>query len=444
MSFKKQQFKKPQQIVTVLFRTTAAGLLSLFGSTVSAVQSTTFSAENAQVRSHEPAKHPTHAALPEGRTLPEGVTRSWILHRHYSATSGFDQTGKSLNNGFESRVGVSGLIMEYGITNRLSFRMLVPYAYNNDLRMDQGRFRNSSIFTKKYNQKADEAARKLMISGLCGSIQQCRQLIDSGNQTIPFEGTTVLETGETITMPQGVPFRQFIENSILKGATPPLRGSIGLGDAEAGLLFNFHKTENALLSAGLGVRAPTGRFNIPEMRRPISGGVYDVGLRFNADYNPLAGLWLSFQEQCEKALSKATWKRSSLVDNTRFNEADPVDGIENRQSYEKFGIYHTTLLKANYGLGAVIPQLKFLAANIRYYYQHERAVRLGGQERLNGITTARPGSEIQNLGAGVSISGLPYGFPAEFEVNYQAPTAGRNSRLSASILESYVRVYTRF
>ena len=382
--------------------------------------------------------------IPEGKVLPKGVARAWILHRQYTSTSGFDDHGNSVNMGFKRNTAVSGFVAEYGITEKLSFRALLPWVYRNDLSLDQNKFQNSDVYKGKYNQFADKLAAELRKKGLCATHEECRQGIDSGELDAPLDSDVTLPTGESMTFVRGKSYKEQINGMILKGATPPLRGPWGLGDMEAGLLYNAIKTDNFLLSTGLGVRAPTGNFDVPEMKRPISGGVYDLGFRLNLDVKPVDGLWLSFQEQLEHALTKATWRRSSMLDNGEFNEATPVDGQNNRQTYEKFGVHHATLLKAAYGFGALHSNLKFLSSHVKYLYQHERAVRLNGEERISGITTAKPASETQNVGGGITLSGLPYRVPVDFEVNYLTPVAGHNTSIASNILETYLRVYARF
>lgn len=382
--------------------------------------------------------------IPEGKVLPKGVARAWMLHRQYSSTSGFDEKGKSVSMGFQRNTAVTGFVAEYGITEKLSFRMLMPFVYRNDLSLDQNTFKNSDYYKSKYNQSADKVAASLQKQGLCSSYEECRTAIDSGELDAPIDSDVTLPTGESMTFVRGKSYKDQIEGMILKGATPPLRGPLGLGDMEAGLLFNAIKTENFLLSTGLGLRAPTGNFDVPEMKRPTSGGVYDLGFRLNLDFKPVNGLWISFQEQLEQAVTKAKWKRSSMVDNSKFNEETPVDGVENRQTYQKFGTHHASLLKVAYGFGALHSNFKILSAHVKYLYQHERAVRLNGEERIDGITTARPASETQNVGGGITLSGLPYRVPVDFEVNYLKPIAGHNAKIASNILESYLRVYARF
>ena len=291
-----------------------------------------------------------------------------------------------------------------------------------------------------YNQKANEIAQKFVDAGMFPSIEEAREVIDKRDLPAPIDTPITLPSGEKITIPQGTIIADAIESNILNGARRPKDGATGLGDMEFGLLYNAYSSDKLTLSAGLGYRAATGKFDLPEGQRPIGGGINDLGARLNLDYCPVEGLWVSVQEQLEMAVSKASWKRSSMLDSSKYNEADPFDGgdeLPNKRTKEKVGFMTATLIKANYGLGAFRPSLKAFAINTSYEYRQDRA------ERIDGTETA-PQSAVGTATVGALVSGLPYRIPLEFEANYTRPIEGKNVTLARNTLESVLRFYARF
>ncbi|MFK7825279.1 MAG: hypothetical protein AB8G05_14085 [Oligoflexales bacterium] len=381
----------------------------------------------------------THISGGEGKVLPRNVARARVVNRIYSSGSGFDNRGHKLELGLDQKLGVRALVAEYGITEKLSFRMLAPFVYQNQLTMDEEAFKRSATYQNIYAQKANEVAQ-VLLGRMCNDMESCRKIIDSRDQTAPQDYPITLDTGEKIIIPAGSIIADAIEDSILNGVRRPKDGATGLGDMEFGLLYNAYQSNSLSLSAGLGLRTATGKFNLPEGQRPIGEGLNDLGARLNLDYCPTEGLWISFQEQLEMAISKARWKRPSMLDSSKYNEADPYeggDGLPNSRTIEKVGFMTATMLKANYGLGALDSSLKALAVNASYEYRRDRA------KRIDRVETT-PQSNIETASIGAIVSGLPYRIPLEFEANYVTPIKGKNVTLARSTIESVVRLYTRF
>ena len=382
----------------------------------------------------------SHVSGGEGKVLPKNVARARVVNRVYTSSSGFDKEGNKLDLGIDLNVGVRAFVAEYGITEKLSFRMLAPIVYRNKMTMDEEAFKRSSTYQKIYDQKANEAAQKFVDQGMFSSVEEARIVIDSRDLRAPIDIPITLASGEKVTIPAGSVIADSIESSILAGARRPEDGATGLGDMEFGLLYNAYQSDKLTLSAGLGFRAPTGQFNLPEGQRPIGEGIQDLGARFNLDYSPIDGLWVSFQEQLEMAISKAKWKRPSMLDSSKFNEADPFDGgdeLPNERSVEKVGFMTATMFKANYGLGALDSSLKSLAINTSYEYRRDRA------KRIDGVETS-PQSSMSTVSVGALVSGLPYRIPLELEANYVAPIDGKNVVLARDSVESVLRFYARF
>lgn len=431
-----------QILVCVLPLMSSVALASPSGASVQGTELSPLRGEKNSAAAVSPSSAPYTAATPEGKVLPQGVARARVLQRSYTGTSGFDGEGKPLELGLTRSTGLSAGVGEFGLTNSLSLQILVPVIYQNQLNLDQEKFQKSSVYSQKYNQIADGIAAKLVAARLCKDLGACRQMLDERHLHAPFDMELPLPTGEKLAISSAEPLKDQIDTFLLQAATPPLNGVTGLGDVEAGLLFNAYASQSLLLSTAVGLRLPTGEFAVPEMLRPTSGGVYDLGWRANLDASPVFGLWLSWQPKVEYALSKATWNRPSMLENTLFNEADSSisnggDGLANRQVYSKEGLHYENLFKVNYGLAALSPELKALAVNTFYNFKRERAVFLNGSEYT-------PASQLQSVGVGSVVSGLGYRVPVELELSYSIPVAGKNQKVAVSQADTQLKVYARF
>ena len=379
------------------------------------------------------------AVGPEGKTLPENVARIRTVHKSVTGTTGLDSNGSPMDMGFAVKVDVNALVAEYGITDKLSFQLLVPYFTRQERSLDQAKFRSSAYYQKLYREKIEAAAKKLPSTGACRDLNTCIEFIER-NESLAFSTDIFLETGEHFTLQAGQSIKNAIEMGILRAATPVKKGTTGLGDIESGLLYNIYKSEHLLFSTGLGLRLPTGSYDVPDGLRANSGGVFDSGLRINFDYSPVQGLWFSFQEQVEYALSQAYQKRTSLLDNRQFNQADPYqggDGKPNIKTIKKIGLNYDSLAKVSWGLGSLHPLLQAFGVNANYRYKKDRT------EYTNDIQS-KQSSDLHTTGMGLVVSGLAYRIPLEFEFNYSTPVFGKNAPIAPSSTETTLKAYMRF
>ena len=373
----------------------------------------------------------------EGKTLPKDVMRVRFVHMHRSGSFGFDEHASKIHMGIRQNTGIGVFVSEYGISNKLSFQLLTPYVYLNQVSTDQEQFVRSSIINTRYKSELKKTAAKLQKQGICESSEECLTLL-SRDFRAPMNMETTLPTGETNLVKQGERFDLSILKTILSAATPPEHGAVGLGDMETGLLYNFVTTDHYSFSTGVGLRIPTGDFNLPETLRPVSGGVYDLGIRFNFDISPFKGLWISFKEQVEQSLSKASWKSPSLLNPESF--ATPLDETykqNNSKIYSKEGWNYETLLKAMYGLGALHPNLKAFAIQSSYEYNQSRIIKLENEIH-------EPITKTHKISYGGSVSGLPYGIPLELEANYSQPIKGEHLKIAANQLDTSLKFYAKF
>lgn len=374
-----------------------------------------------------------HAAVPEGNTLPQKVLRLRVVDKFLFGGDYYGSDGKREDIGLRTNVQINAFVAEYGITDRLSFRMLVPTVVHNEATMDLAQFADSKKYQDTYNSAFDKVVEKgynqfKQIAPKATKADYINYIRSHGNAPTGFP----LDTGEVL--PSNRSIQSHLHNTVLRGATPT-NGHLGLGDIEVGLLYNFYRTDSMFISSGLGLRTPTGNFDDSSIRRSVGGGIYDGGLRFNFDYSPVFGLWLSAQSQHEYALTSTTQQRASRVNPYLLNEATPLDG-DNTQKYEKRGMDSKELLKANYGFGALTPVLKAFAVNTYYQYHARRSTYIDGSE-------SQAAGALQGVGGGASASGLGYGLPLAFDVDYFSPFAGTNA-VANNELTMTLYLYAKF
>ncbi|MBP6218993.1 MAG: hypothetical protein KA436_10450 [Oligoflexales bacterium] len=401
-------------------------------SLVSAPSSTVISEQSPAVPASdikESSNKPFHAALPEGQTLPAGIARFRFVQKSIHGQTGFDGGGQVQNLGFSIRAQVSALVAEYGWTDRLSLQILLPYVGRNEAGLDATSFRASSLYKSKY-----EAARKQVISHLDGKIcvgyEQCSELIESG-YNIPYDTLlTHPDTGETFLIQNKFSLATQLDSLIMNQAAPST-GMSGLGDLEIGALYNFVRYENFSLSSGLGLRAPTGKFeDVPLAFRPTGAGLWDLGVRVNLDYQPVYGLWLSFIEQNELALTKAKRRQTSLLDNRQLVED------ETATRYEQKGFRRKGTLQASHGLGVWGDGLKPFVLSGAYHYRHDRV------EYKDHVPSAPARLTLYSLG--LSVDGRAYKLPFGFDLNYEAPLSGKNAFVAPYSITATIKTFAKF
>ena len=371
---------------------------------------------------HEPKvnRSKEHYARGEGFTLPQGVWRTQVVNKIYSAKSGFTEGGDALDLGFRAEIGVSAFALEYGVTDRFTMQVMVPYVRRNSLSLDGNKFRQSNLYQEERRKSVEQIASRLKSEKLCSSDEDCYALIDEGHFHAPLNLSYTLDTGEEIILNNQVDIDVVIDSLII-GAVTPAEGKSGLGDVEVGGLYNLVRTDSWLFSAGVGLRVPTSEFHeftTTSAYRGTGKGLYSLGTRFNLDHLVTQGLWLSWQEQLEMSLSGSVKRRSSLVDNRFFNKARPKNQIRNRQVYREQGLYRKGFLRANFGAGVMSPYMKPWVAHMSYSYAY------GPESYLDGVVVTKP-FESKALGFGVSYQALFGKLPVAFEGSFERPVAGK-------------------
>jgi hypothetical protein len=385
----------------------------------------------------------------EGKTLPEGVFRLRIPFRSAVASHGFSSEGKKADSGLRLNVASGALVFEYGYSSAVSFQLIVPAVLRNQMSMDGSVFQKSFVFQEKYDEFIAAAAAKLVSDGLCSDVNACVDAIQKKGFALPATTELTLPTGEKLTVRAGVPLKE-VASSLVTRAALPAEGRTGIGDIEIGTLIAIADPNVGLwkkdwplnLSVGLGLRAPTGSFSdVSAAQRGTGRGTWDLGFRTNVDWYAASGFVMSFQNQWEQMIVGGVKRRSSLLDSSKLNSADPLiegaDQVANEAKFERSGARQIGFLKVASGLGDFVSSLDPVVLSLQWKYDFDPKTLRGG--RIESTD-----SQLHSVLAGVQLDGLKLNVPAQLEVEYEFPVAGRNRRIAPQIMTASMKAYYRF
>jgi hypothetical protein len=381
----------------------------------------------------------------DARTLPERVVRLRFVSKTVTSESGFDGDSAETNLGLSLNVSAAAFVAEYGVTDDLSLQVLAPYVFTNDLALDATKFRTTTTYSDKYREFLSGIIQLLMAQGICSSTADCEAQIGAGLK-LPVDTAVTLPTGESVTIKAGIPLSMYAD-ALIVGAARPVSGMTGLGDIEVGALYRLLKGGDLEIAAGAGLRFPTGSFSdVPSAQRPTGAGVTTLGIRVNVDYLAIPGFLLGWQNQTEVAVTNGLKSKSSLIDNSELNAADPEsaaaiaggsDGQANEQTYEARGAAEIGYLRAGMALGLISPALKALSVNAYYTYN------LSATAYLNGVKQGDPG-KYTGLRLSGEFNALAYQIPFGLVVEHENPIAGENLTLAPTSLTITAKTYYRF
>lgn len=419
-------------------------------------------------------KAPDYAILPTGKTLPKGIFRAQYISAFTFSDFGYDENGKQGKNGLDYGRYMSGIQLEYGLSNSVSLAIGIPYVFSNHVAMDGSVFQSTNFYKKYYNKFVDELSSAIQAT-FSNSKSAAAAYINSGgvaNTNI----TIVLPTGEQTTIPAGQSIKKTIQNLVVSAAEPS-NGANGIGDIQVGFLWNAISEESPIrhvplyFSIGGGLRLPTGEFDIPSALRSTGGdgtlitggGTYDALLRWNLDYVAIPGFILSWQHQMELSLTSATLGRSKMLNPTQKNTADASapqtvgsttqhgDYVGNTLTFYRKGIHQIGFVQAAWGVGNVKEELKWLG----FYTQMKYNV--AAQAYLNDMPVYAMGDQFylkdpslhNDTGYeqyfaylfGTKLSGLPYMIPGEVSIEFEYPYAGRNRLVSPMNVQMNLGIY---
>jgi hypothetical protein len=369
----------------------------------------------------------------EAQVLPKNVFRLRYIMRTASGDKGYDSAGKEFSAGASLNITGHAFVAEYGITDRIVLQMITPYTSSNELAINANEFKKSAEYGRQFEKLVDTVTPSLIARGLCSDAAQCRAAIDNGlalGVATPIE----LPSGETATVGANVPIRE-AANSIILKAVEPAAGKSGLGDIQFGLGYNFYSSPRNVITAGLGLRIPTGLFSdVASAYRAPGSGFLATGLLFRYDLrlNPVV---FSFSHQAEYSLNKAKRSRSSMINPRYLNTEDPTnddenivgagDGVSNDYIIERKGIYHEGFGKVAYALGSLTRWLKPVAVYGYYSYIVDPEYQYQGHlySKKRELYTASYAFSIDGLAMEPMI-------PVSFTYRREIAIGGRNASLA--------------
>jgi hypothetical protein len=320
-----------------------------------------------------------YVMLGEAQTLPEKVARFRYVRRNVVGNQTFEEGGNKKDVGIDAVINVNAYVLEYGLTDKISLQLLVPTIASADVTINAEKFRGSKVYAKEYKEMMDQVVPFLIGQGQCATEDECLDKINNQDYAIKTDSSLVLPTGEVYTVEGGLPIRKATD-SLITNAAKPQKGKTGLSDIMVAALFNVYNSKEQMFSVGAGLRLPTGEADDEKSYNRTGSGFTTLGIALKYDYRIIDPLMLSFSNQTELHVKNPNYKRHSLVDPDKLNEADPNtkgaelspavpgdgDGVSNNFEVSRKGVLNTGYIRLGYALGALSPALSTLSV-LGYY-----------------------------------------------------------------------------
>lgn len=409
----------------------------------------TQSPEKPKKKKKKVADNRYYSSLGLGKTLPESFYRVRLFNRYTHGDRFIDDKGDAQDVGYELTAASSSLLVEYGLSEELSFQILVPYVTKNTVAFNGQHYRNSARYAKSKAYYENLLYQRLQASGQCASRADCEAF---GKTATPLAAGSdlVLPSGERVDF-SGQPASSVLAAlpNILTKAVSPQDGSTGVGDIDFGMSYVAAANKFHILSVGFGLRLPTGQFeDVPSAQRPTGQGMMQGAVRLNYDFHATQALWLSWQHQAQAMLQEGKRRKSSSLDPNQLNEADPTtteaiaagsDGGGNLQTVRRKGFGHTGLLRADYGLGGWAAILQPISVESSLSYE------FGAEEYIGDLQTAKPLQQfIANYGAKFDGLGLKKPFPGYVRIMRDRFLSGKNIPIAVSSVTLEFAYYLNF
>jgi hypothetical protein len=411
----------------------------------------------------ETSTPPSYTVFPAGKTLPEKVIKATTFYAYTYGDKGYSPDGKSSHEGFTMQRGMSGILLNYGVTDRLSIGVGLPITVFNHITMNGTQFENSFLIKEYYDRMVrgiaeaiyDDPTQKsqLQMVGVLSDVSSVDAIINSinsSNMPVPSNVSIPLPTGENYTFSPGTMSLRDMVNTILTQANRPVEGLRGIGDLQVGFLWAAIRetSKNPIsLSLGGGARFPTAQFKVPRGYKTTGGdatlmtggGTYDAIFRLNVDFRMHPGLYLSFQNSTEHSLTKVELTRTSLINPGVYNTTTPSEWATTLD-FEREGLRNVGFLQLGWGLATLSPLLKPVGLTASFKYN------IAAQAYLQGIKHPYPDGgpeQYYSVLTGVTLSGLPYRIPLVFEFTYETPVAGSNRVISPSNIQANLSLFAK-
>ena len=371
---------------------------------------------------NELAGTPKSLIIPESAALPESVLRFRAIYAGATSTSSYDSNANKVEDGLKITANQSVAVLEYGITDRISAQLLVPYSLGGKVTVD-----DKDKFTAKVVEPQVEAVggatinggvallKQAIAAGQAGSLGQLYNAGAAGNAPVAIDLAAVNAAFKGVTIPQGANVKDFVDNKLrtalfnnavaanydaAKKTAEDTKFQEGLGDVQLGAKYALSTVSAPWFdgvplytSIGAGVRFNTGKFKeaAKDGKQAAGRGTTDLGIRVNADYEPLNGVQLQLENQTELMLAKGkTYSGGKEVD------------------YERDGMRQNGFSKLVVAPGTWIPAADFLMLNARYNWDNDAATKRDGKQ----LSSVKVGRSAQ---VGVGFDGLKLKLPVQLD-----------------------------
>ncbi|MEN9809236.1 MAG: hypothetical protein RLZZ488_803 [Pseudomonadota bacterium] len=376
--------------------------------------------------------------IPESAVLPESVLRFRAIYGAATSTKGYDSNGNKIENGLKITANQSIAVLEYGITDRISAQLLMPYSLGGKVVVDdKDKFTNTRVnpgIAAKAGTNLDgivgafKTAIPVLATGAAGpEAKAFAQAYQAGQPLpIPVDMSKFNAAFAGVTIPANTNIKTFVDeqfkNALFdvyynagKTQAESTKFQEGLGDVQLGAKYALSTVNEPWFdgipfyaSAGVGVRFATSKYleAKKEGKEPAGRGTTDLGVRLNADYEIVNGLQVQLENQSEMMLAKGkTYAGGKEVDLKR-------NGMR-QQGYTKLVLAPGTWLE-----GA-----EFLMLNARYNWDNDMTKTVDGVEDKT-LPVARAAQ------FGLTLDGLKLKVPVQLD--YDRIIAARSRNVSAS------------
>lgn len=389
---------------------------------------------------------PYYTAGGEGKTLPENVMRFRLPFKFFRGDKAYNEDGKSVDLPADISVNAGAIVLEYGLTDRLSLQMKTNFFMSqkataksdSDIRKTDAYKDNYAAALLNPEVEAtkvgtiEKVAQAFADAGKCASLTTCRAAINGG-----LKATADTDLGNGLVVPNGVAFNAAISAAVEDGVSKKVvagvkdaaekDGKNGIGDTDIGALYAILTKEESpvAVSVGGGLRIPTGTMLVDADQIPTSRGTTDLGLRFNLDFPPVPGIMLSWQNQTEVMLMKGKTK----ITNANLERVN-VD-------LERTGLRNVGLFKIAFGLGMINESVAPLGLFSSYNYDFDSKTKIDGTE---GSSKA---PRSYSVTFGTTVDGLALRLPVQLELEYEMSVGGRNAT-ALNAMGTTLKAFYRF
>ena len=379
---------------------------------------------------NELAGTPKSLIIPESAALPESVLRFRAIYAGATSTSSYDSNANKVEDGLKITANQSVAVLEYGITDRISAQLLVPYSLGGKVTVDDRDKFTAKVVEPRTLAKAGTsldgvvAAFKSAIPALAAGLKGEDAKLFALGYLAGASASTAIEMKKFndafagVVIPAGANIKDFVDNKF-KGAlvdaavktAEDTKFQEGLGDVQLGAKYALSTVSAPWFdgvplytSIGAGVRFNTGKFKeaAKDGKQAAGRGTTDLGIRVNADYEPLNGVQLQLENQTELMLAKGK----------TYSDSKEVD-------YERDGMRQNGYSKLVVAPGTWIPAADFLMLNARYNWDNDAATKRDGKQ----LSSVKVGRSAQ---VGVGFDGLKLKLPVQLDYDYVLPAKSRN------------------